>query len=95
MDAFCIGCRVALIVIAFALELRKASTVFEKAFVGIIQAAAGVFQCLTICFSKPRQILLHPGEQILHPNIAEALFAPFVSFDSALQHVVVHIPAAT
>lgn len=33
MDAFCIGCRVALIVIAFALELRKASTVFEKAFV--------------------------------------------------------------
>lgn len=70
-------------------------TVFEKAFVGIIQAAAGVFKCLTICFGEPRQILLHPGEQILHPNVAEALLAPLICFDSALQHMVVHISAAT
>lgn len=66
MDAFCIGCRVALIMIAFALELRESMTVFEKAFVGIIQAAAGVFKSLTICFGEPRQIPLHPGKQILH-----------------------------
>ena len=45
--------------------------------------------------SKPRQILLHPGEQILHPDVAEALFAPLICFDSAFQHMVVHIPAAT
>ena len=88
------GCCVALIVIAFALELRKSMTVFEKAFVGIIQAAAGVFKCLTICFGKPRQILLHPGEQILHFDITKTLLPAFVCFDSAFQHVVVYIPAA-
>ena len=95
MDAFRIGRCVALVVIVFAFELRKASAVFEKAFIGIIKAAAGVFKSLTICFGEPRQILLHSGEQILHPNVAEALFAPLVCFDSAFQHVVVHIPAAT
>lgn len=95
MDALCFGCRVALVVIVFAFELRKASATFEKAFVGIIQAAAGVFKRLTICFGEPRQILLHPWEQILHPNVAEALATPFVCFDSTFQHVVVHIPATT
>ena len=33
-------------------------------------------------------------EQILHFDIAEALLPAFVCLDSALQHVVVHIPAA-
>lgn len=95
MDAFCVGRCVALVVIMFAFELRKASAVFEKAFIGIIQAATGVFKCLTICFGEPRQILLHPGKQILHPNVTEALATPFVCFDSTFQHVVIHIPAAT
>ena len=94
MDRRSFCSRVALVVIMLTFEVWEAFPVFEKAFVGIVQTAAGVLERLAICFGKPRQLLLHLREQILHFDIAEALLPAFVCLDSALQHVVVHIPAA-
>ena len=85
--------RVALVMIMLAFELWETTTVFEKTFVGIVQTAAGVLERLAIRFGKPWQIRLHLREQILHFDIAETLLSAFVCLDSALQHVVIHIPA--
>ena len=87
--------RVALVMIMLAFELWETTTVFEKTFVGIVQTAAGVLERLAIRFGKPWQIRLHLREQILHFDIAETLLSAFVCLDSALQHVIIHIPATT
>jgi len=77
------------------LEARKPSTRFEEAFVGAVQRPAGVLECLTINFSEPWEVSLHLRQKILHIEVRQTLLAPTISFNSPLQHVVIHEPTAS